>query len=167
MRCAPSVTAERDIARMSRGPSHENRSYGIKHCTEARKAGFGRILVLSGDREARRALTLMLEADGFLTYPFSSIGALLEIVGCLEEESSGWCCLLMADDVRKGGIGSTLLFPLRSADKLIPIVVLVDDLKFGHEEDASFPYQAVWYANPFLPDDILLSVRQALGEMEI
>lgn len=121
----------------------------------------GRILVLSDDAEARRALVLMLESDGLIAYPFASVGGLLEAVGALGEASAGWCCLVMAGHLRASAIAPGLLAPLRRIDRLIPVVILAARPGRGAGGmPASHP--ALWYADPLVPEEILRSVRDAL-----
>lgn len=146
---------------MSREPPREQPCQSASGQGDPLAAKPGRVLVLSADFAARRALMLMLESHGFLAYPFASLDALLRVADSLGTESAGWCYLLMAERPRADRIGLQVLLPLRRDRRVIPAVILTWPV--AAQVEPPVRHSLVWYADPLVPEDVLRSVRAALG----
>ena len=114
------------------------------------------VYIVDDDEAVRDSLRLLLEMHGFTTRTYASGAAFLHELPMQEKG-----CLLI--DVNMPGVGGIeLLSQLRAREMMMPVIVMTGG-PIGKARPAAERAGATLLEKPFRPDELMNSVRKAMG----
>lgn len=118
--------------------------------------GSGLVSVISSDAAVRRALVLLLEAEGLTARAFCALPSFLGIMD--RPQAARRHCLVIEEEQARGIDPKALAARVGHGAGEVSIVVLT-----GARPPVAMPEGGVAFVDPFGVDDVLRTIRSALG----
>ena len=115
-----------------------------------------RIVIVDDDRDVRESLKALLEAAGYVVHPYNSAKAVLA------DEFTAQCACLISDIRMPEMDGLELQEEMVRRGYTLPVIIITGHGDVPLAVRAMKAGAADFIEKPFSPDDILLSVRNAL-----
>jgi FixJ family two-component response regulator len=125
----------------------------------ALKDGKELISIISSDAAVRRALVLLLEAEGMPAKAFCVLPAFLSVMGRMPGKPRH--CVVIEEEQTRGLDTAALVRRIARDGQPVSLIVLTSPSHGRYS--ASPPQDGVAFVDPFKVDEVLRAARQALG----